>query len=299
MCIKTKRFLPLFALLAALFAAPAAACAAPAAPGWLTRGETLLFHVTGWLGIGAGYDELRYMPQPGEAYPKVFMLVNRAWTTGTAQTFYVMRDRVVINGRHENTQNLFLPDSMHQQLNENDYRANKVVSFNRTNGKVTYDNKSPTGGPLKTFDLPPDGRELLTALYALRLSAAEPKINQEYVLPVQQLDRTGTLHVKILGRDTMDGPGGKKIAVLHVRPWVVFPGDKKKSKLTLDLWVSDNPDHLPIRVDLSFRYGTFTAKLIKVSGADAPSAAPEGLPVSGQIVLPEKAPPAYANPVKD
>ena len=261
-------------LLIALWAAPAGAESVPL-PAWATTPERLTYRVT-WWGIEAGQAELFHQPQKGG-----YTLVARAWTTDGAANLFSMRDRLRAEGAHRPA--LFLPTQFSVRLNENDYRADKTLAYDRAAKKATYRNHREPATASKAFDIDPLTRDLYSALYFLRAHIKNPQPGDVYTLPIQDLDRPMTLHLKVLERAEMETFVGK-VKALHVQP--VLDGKKEgRQKDRVHIWVTDDDRRLPVKIQVRLALGSFTATLQAVGDGASPSAAPDGLPLDGDITL--------------
>jgi hypothetical protein len=271
-------------LLISLWAAPAGA-ESLLLPAWATTAERLTYRVT-WWGMEAGHAELFHQPGNGG-----YTLVARAWTTDGAANLFSMRDRLRAEGTHRPA--LFLPTRFSVRLNENDYRADKTLTYDRAARKATYRNHREPPATAKDFDIDTQTRDLYSALYSLRASAKEPKPEAVYTLPVQDLDRPMTLHLKVLERVRLDTVLGQ-VETLHVQP--VLDGKKEgRQKDRVHIWVTDDDRRLPVKIQVRLALGSFTATLQAVGDGASPSEAPAELPLDGDITLePRKRP--HADP---
>jgi hypothetical protein len=266
--------------------------AAQQKPAWMTSGEVLAFDVSykmGPLDIRAGRAELRLDPQSPEGY----RLTARAWNLDGVRSLIQMRDRIVAEGTHQPPQ-MFLTHHYHVTLNENDYRADKVVTFDRVAATSTYTNRRAPAEPPKVQPLADYGRDLFSALYHLRATVLEPAPGNVYTLPVRELDRAMTLHVHVLGRGEIRTKAGR-FKALHVQP-VTQDGPEGRRKDRLHIWVTDDERRMPLRIEIRMALGAFTGELAGFGGLDAASRAPKDLPLTGEIRMQREALP-HANPL--
>ncbi len=262
---------------------------ARAAP-WFDTGERLVFDVK-WSFLSAGHAELLFMPQQKNNY----RIVARAWTNNGVDTLFTMRDRIVIEGtRLADGTPVMQPETYHLTLNENDYRADKFVTFRPQFFEAIYKNRH-ANEPRKVVEMEKDSRDVLSSLYFLRTTADEVAPGVSFTLPVVELDRTATLQLNILERGTLRTIFGKKTPVLKVKPVITQTTDKKvKDRWTI--WITDDATRTPVRIEVDLPVGSFQATLAASLPAESPSRAPEGLTASGTIDVVTH--PAHANPFR-
>ena len=273
-----------------------------AAADWFKQGETLRFGVYVW-GLRAGEAELRYEPAvadkghkvPGSTAP--WRITGRAWTGGgLVGGLMTLRDRLQAWGQHTPAQP-FEVTWFDQQMHENDYRADKTVVYRQTAHEATYTNNRAPKSPPVTFPLKTVTRDALSALYYLRQTVQNPQPGKIYEVPVLQLDRPYLLQLEYVGDEQAETPWGEQL-VRHFRRLNVPGGGKHKTQL--DLWVERSIELRPVRIEYTFKYGTFRAELEHVGAATEGSTAPAGLPLTGPLVAQPKQkdlPDDFVNPV--
>lgn len=262
------------------------------ADDWYQAGEVLTFNVSyrmGFFDISAGQAELHYAPGTDHRYT----LTARAWNRDGVKGIIQMRDRIVAKGQHGSAQS-FLTDTYTLRLNENDYKADKLVIFDRKNATTSYTNRRAPNEPAKVQPLKDHARDLFSALYSLRMSAVETDTGKVYTLPIRELDRALTLQVKVLGHERLETKAGTFNA-LHVQP-VTMDGPDGRKKDRLHIWVTDDARHMPLRIELRMALGAFTGELASYGGLNTPSRAPEDLPLSGDVTMTKEVLP-HANPL--
>lgn len=287
------QYMGLRLVFAVFLAALVTPLAQAASPEWFRQGEVLSYNVSykmGFFDISAGQAEIRYAPNTeGTNYT----LTSRVWNLDGVRGLIQMRDRITAVGEHI-PEEVFLSTSYNLRLNENDYRADKLVTFDRENAKVSYKNRRALHEPphVQTLDL--NARDLFSALYSLRMSVVAPTPSKVYTLPILELDRAMTLNVKVIGQERVDTPAGSFDA-LHVQP-VSTGGPKGRTKDKLHIWVSNDDRRMPLRIELRMALGAFTGELVNYGGLNTPSRAPKDLPLTGEINMKRETLP-HANPL--
>lgn len=244
---------------------------------WQKDGERLTFDIN-WSFLRVGQAEL-LLTNNQEGYE----IIGRAWTEKAYNTLYTLRDRVSIQGKHTEDQ-FFLTSSYRAQLNENDYRADKLVTFDHQKNICTYTNQHKNSAP--TFhDVEPYSRDMISALYALRQMSDTIVVGELYTLPVMHYDRKYTYTLNVLKKERLKTIFGEK-DVFQIQPILTRnDGKNKKRKDKLRLWVTADGQFTPVKIEIKLKVGTFRATLKKANVADSPSMAPKDLPEIGQIKL--------------
>lgn len=258
-----------------------------ARPDWKSEGERLTFKV----GLGfvtAGKAEVLFEPTTEK-----YRITSRAWTNEGVESFYVMRDRVTVEGAFANGE--FLTNSYQVELNENDYRADKKVTYDRSAQTASYQNLRAKEAP-KVYDIMPNTRDLLSALYYLRLNQKHAKAGDVFKLPLFDLERQYRAEIRVLEREELHTIFGK-IPTLKLQFYMrQVGGDKVKDDWSM--WITDDAHYTPVRLKVSLPFGSFGARLIDIAPADSTSHEPKGFKQTGPIKVPPKRR-SHANPLGD
>lgn len=242
---------------------------------WQENGERLTFSVS-WSFVHVGNAELLLRNDE-----KSYEIIGRAWTDDTYNSLYKLRDRIRIEGFHTEKQP-FLTRSYVAELKENDYRADKLVTFDHENNITTYTNRHKHR-PAVHYDVEPYTRDMISALYALRSMEKNPQVGEVYTLPVMHYDRKYTYTLKVLGKERMDTPLGKK-DVFKIQPILTKEDTQKsKAKERLRLWVTADGQFVPVKVEIKLNFGSFRAMLTNAEKADSSSIVPSGIPEEGEV----------------
>jgi hypothetical protein len=235
------------------------------AADWDMGGERLYYTVS-LLGLNIGRAELAYAP-----VSTTYTLTMRAWTTGTAGSFYNVNNALNITGGHS-AKMPFATESYHLIQTENDYRANKKVVYDRAHSMVTFTNLHAKEPP-QTFAQPPDVRDMVSALYYLRAHAQNPRAGQKFVLNVFDLTRAYTMTVTV-GKPYVERTIlNKRTPVLPIILNLQEVAGKRKTS-RWDLLVSADERMIPVRISGSLPFGRVSATLRAIGGGAAQSEAP-------------------------
>ncbi len=109
-------------------------------------------------------------------------------------------------------------------------------------------------------ELPPGAEDLGSAIYWLRTRPL--RVGDREELPIFTGKHEWTLVATVLGKETIEGKLGK-VPAIHVRLATVLSG-KLAGRRDLDGWFSDDPRHVPLRLDADLLLGTVRADLVRV-----------------------------------
>lgn len=274
----------LFLALAAVVAL-AAALPARALPAWVSVGERLEYRVAVW-GLQAGQAEFDYDPAGDGAHD--YRIVARLWTTPGLLSFLDVRDRVRVSGAHDPASGkLFLSRRFEQRLHEGDFRADKVVTYDRDTDKVSFVNRRAPDSPPQVSRLVAGMRDMFSALYYLRATVGSTPVGASFTVPVHDLTDSYRLRITVVRRETMKTVVGR-VPVLYLKPhWTrlgkVPEGKSASEESKLRIWVTDDARRLPVKIRMGLPVGAFTARLTAVRGGGSPSQAPADLPATGPV----------------
>ena len=260
---------------------------AAAQVNWQEEGERLTFSVgMGFIKIGKA--EFLFKPEEEK-----YQITARAWTNKGASALFVMRDRISVSGVHASEG--FLTNTYDLQLNENDYRADKKVTYLREKNSAQYQNIRSSEKPVD-YTIQPNTRDVLSALYYLRKNRTDAQPGTSSVLPVFDLERQYETEVRVEKREKLRTIFGR-VQTLKVRLYMKeIGGDDVKDDWTF--WVTDDGKFTPVKIKVSLPIGSFGAHLIKIGSATSQSYAPEGFGEHGEVVVPARSR-YHANPLED
>lgn len=210
--------------------------AAPA--NWFTNGESLNYRVY-WGPLSLGKATLAFTPNPKgyhiEGHVKgsmVFFKMDDTWTASGSQT----------NGRLQ-------PLEYRAIQAENDYRANKRLTFNVAKRTMMYENLRG-GEPSLTVPLPKGAQDPFTALYDLRKQGVTTKAVSRTVMG---LKRPFTLNISAAQPVKRDGQNLLRVDITKVEPG--------KQNDSWQIWLTDDEELTPVEIDAQLKVGSFRAVL--------------------------------------
>lgn len=221
--------------------------AAAQAQEWLRGAETLRYAVR--LGpVSMGKAELVYRPGAEGAY-----VISARVKDGVP--FLTLDDAWTAEGRHAKALP-FLPDTYRAVQRENDYRADKRLTFNRARKTVVYENFHGRE-PSATVPLPTGLRDILSAVYTLRADGLEAA-KRARQLDVIGLKRVFPLKVAAAVPEKIN-LGGRAVATYKVV--MTAENAAKKRTDTWVVWVLPDARLTPVQIQAVLSFGTLTAAL--------------------------------------
>lgn len=194
-----------------------------------------------WGPLTLGKASLWYQPEAGNGYTLGARVKDRSMWIDIEDVW--SSSGTVAGG-------LFQPKVYTAKQKENDYRADKKVTFD--GGTATYQNLiSPE--PDVTVDLPEGAKDALATLYSLRAMGPEA-LRKTHKLPVMGLKQVNTLDVR--PAVAAEERGGMT-TLWQVDMFLTHKGRTDRWRL----WLRNNENLTPVRIEARLKLGTFTATL--------------------------------------
>lgn len=216
-------------------------------------GEWFKFRVHYGL-INAGYATLEV--QDGIINnKKVYHVIGKGYSTGMSRFFFKVDD-LYESYFDKVTGN---PYKYVRKIDEGGYTKNQEGFFNQTSDRVLvkdYENKTE-----KTYVIPNNTQDIVSTFYYLR---NYPTINKLKVGESVSIDmffdeETTKFKLKFIGREDIETKFGL-IPTMIFRP-LVQSGRVFKEKEALTVWISDDDNKIPIRIQASLAVGSIKADL--------------------------------------
>lgn len=216
-------------------------------------GEWFKFRVHYGL-INAGYATLEV--QDGEINnKKVYHVIGKGYSTGMSRFFFKVDD-LYESYFDKVTGN---PYKYIRKIDEGGYTKNQEGFFNQASDRVLvkdFENKTE-----KTFVIPNNTQDIVSTFYYLR---NYPTINKLKVGESVSIDmffdeETTKFKLKFIGREDLDTKFGV-IPTMIFRP-LVQSGRVFKEKEALTVWISDDDNKIPVRIQANLTVGSIKADL--------------------------------------
>jgi len=193
-----------------------------------------------------------------EAYKKVngrncYNVVGTGKTSDACDLFFMVRDHYE---SYIDTE-LLMPWRFVRVVNEGGFKFDDYVRFDPIT-KTAISKRSKE----KVHALPEQFHDVLSVLYYFRtIDWSQAKINDVYAVDIFLDDEVYQGSVKYLGKETIKTDLGK-IKCLKLQPNLIS-GNVFKENAKMLLWVSDDDNHIPIRVESDIVVGSVKADLME------------------------------------
>lgn len=218
------------------------------------RGEMLTFRLHYGI-IDAGEATLSITDETRKlGGRKTFHIVGLGKSKGAFDWFFKVRDRYETYIDEQS----IVPWLFVRRVNEGGYKIEQDYIFNHFSKKVDVG-----GGEMHPIE--PNMQDMLSAFYAARtfdLSAAKP--NQIYSINCFMDKEVWPLKIKFIGRETITTDLGT-FRCLKFRP-IVQKGRVFKKEEDLNVWITDDKNHIPIKGQADVLVGSIKMELTKYSG---------------------------------
>ncbi len=210
--------------------------------------------------IEAGVAVLEVKPEVMDVSGrKVYHIVGNGFTKGTCDLLFKVRDR------YETylDKDAMVPWMFVRRVEEGGYKFNQDYLFNH------YTKKVDVGGGEK-FDVPAGVQDMLSSFYAARnLDFTNAKEGDIFSLASFIDKELWPLKIKFIGRETIVTDIGK-FQTLKFRP-IVQKGRVFKKEEDLNVWISDDKNHIPLRAQAKVLIGSIKLDITNVSNLANPS----------------------------
>jgi len=175
---------------------------------------------------------------------KVYHIVGSGYTIGSTDWFFKVRDR------YETylDKDAMLPWLFVRRVDEGGYKFSQDYAFNHYTKKVDIGNN-------EKFDVTVGVQDMVSAFYAARnLDLSNAKPGDLFSITCFVDKEIWPLKIKFIGKETIDTDLGK-YRCLKFRP-IVQKGRVFKKEEDLNVWISDDDNHLPMRVKADVLIGS-------------------------------------------
>lgn len=224
------------------------------------QGEVLTYRMHYGM-LNAGVAVLEVKPDLIEVSGrKVYHIVGSGYTIGSTDWFFKVRDR------YETylDKDAMLPWLFVRRVDEGGYKFSQDYAFNHYTKKVDIGNN-------EKFDIPAGIQDMVSAFYSARnmdLSNAKPGDLFSITCFVDK--EIWPLKIKFIGKETIDTDIGK-FRCLKFRP-IVQKGRVFKKEEDLNVWISDDDNHLPMRVKADVLIGSIKMDITSAKNLANPMA---------------------------
>ncbi len=216
-------------------------------------GEWFKFRVHYGL-INAGYATLEV--QDGVINNrKVYHVIGKGYSTGMSRFFFKVDD-LYESYFDKVTGN---PYKYIRKIDEGGYTKNQEGFFNQASDRVLvkdYENKTE-----KTFVIPNNTQDIVSTFYYLRNypTINKLKVGESVAIDMFFDEETTKFKLKFIGREDLNTKFGE-IPTMIFRP-LVQSGRVFKEQEALTVWISDDDNKIPVRIQANLTVGSIKADL--------------------------------------
>ena len=213
--------------------------------------------------VNAGYATLE-VKEAVLHNEKVFHLIGKGQTTGISRFFFKVDD-LYESYIDEKT---YVPYQFLRKINEGGYTKNQEGFFTTQQNKITVkDYKHKTE---KTFAIPKNTQDILSAFYYLRNFATIDDIKPGEYIAIDMFfdEETTKFKLKFIGRENIKTKFGT-VASMIFKPYV-FSGRVFKEQESVTVWISDDDNKIPLRIQANLVVGSIKADLESYKGLRFP-----------------------------
>lgn len=213
----------------------------------------------GWLNAGEATLELKQGERDIEGR-KILHAVGKGQSTGAFKAFFKVDDRYET---WFDQQGVF-PWVFTRRVDEGGYSFSQDYLYLQHRRKVTTQDN-------KTYDVPASAQDMLSAFYFARTmdySTAAP--GQEYTIPCFMDNEEWNLRMRYVGKETIKLRNGK-FRCLKFQP-VVQQGRIFKANDDLNVWITDDANHIPVLAEAKVLVGSIKMELSSFEGLANPVA---------------------------
>lgn len=221
-------------------------------------GEWLEFKVKyGWFNASIAGLEIKNDTLNGK---DVYRIVGFGKTTGLLDVFFKVRDHYESYIDKEDVK----PYKFIRDLSEGGYIKNKMILFNHEKSIATvHDYKYDT---VHKHAFTANTQDMISGLYYLRNKVDTKQLQKGDYISVNLFfdEKNHDFKTKFLGREVVETSFGD-VPCLMFRPYVMS-GRVFKEQESVTVWISDDKNKIPIKVEAELAVGSITAKLDKFKG---------------------------------
>ncbi len=199
-----------------------------------------------WSGVFVGQAVLEAAHGDGS-----FMITSKAQSAGIISAFYTVNDfaqSILLNGR---------PFFFRFKQHEGKHRGNKETKFDIVTNKISFSNVVKNVS--SEHELPPDRIwDILSGFYYVRMKPLE--VGKKLGLDIFDSGKFARVGVDVLKKEQIDVPDIGKFNAIVIRPNVETEGLFKK-KGDIFIWLSDDDQRIPLRVETIVPIGRVAAEL--------------------------------------
>lgn len=213
----------------------------------------------GWLNAGQATLELKEADRDVQGR-SVWHAVGKGESTGAFKSIFKVNDRYETWFDKEGV----FPWVFTRRVDEGGYTISQDYLYLQHRRMVSTQDK-------RTFDVPASAQDMLSAFYYARtLDFSQAAPGQEYVIPCFMDNEVWNLRMRYVGKETIKLRNGK-FRCLKFQP-VVQEGRIFKANDDLNVWITDDGNHIPVLAQAKVLVGSIKMELTAYEGLAHPVA---------------------------
>ena len=219
-------------------------------------GEKLTFEVRA-IGVLGGYATLSVEDHTQVQGRPCYPLVARAKTAFPFSTFYPVND--VQTSFFDAVD--YITWGFQNDVHEGNYTARNRETYDQLKHHLTRQHNED---PVEETDVQPFTQDIISCFYYFRMLPLEE--GKKYMIPTSSGGKNYKLIVKVIGREKVKCPAGT-FDCFKAKPFVKY-GTVFRNKEDIDLWVTADARHIPVRIKSAIVIGDIDVSLLDAAVPD-------------------------------
>ena len=159
----------------------------------------------------------------------------------------------------------FLPQKFIYSARENSYKRDQIMNFDHLNNEVVKIEKEE----VKKFSVPNNIQDVISGYYFLRtIDFSKFTMGQTVSSPMFFDEDLYNMKIKYAGRGIVNTKFGK-MRVIKLNP-ILPKNDLFKGENAIRIWVSDDSNRVPLKLEVDFSFGTIDMEIKNYKGVKYP-----------------------------
>jgi Protein of unknown function (DUF3108) len=159
----------------------------------------------------------------------------------------------------------FVPQKFVYSAREKSYKRDQVINFDHSKNEAVKIEKEKA----KTFVVPKDVQDVISGYYFLRtIDFSKLSVGQSISAPMFFDEDQFQMKIKYSGKGKINTKFGK-IKVLKLNP-ILPKNELFKGENAIRIWVSDDRNRVPIKIEIDFSMGTIDMEVKNYKGVKYP-----------------------------